>query len=490
MIYCVSGTGKTTIARKMGCVYYDMGFLSSKEVVECSSSDLVGQYVGQTGPKTRKLFEKALGKVLFIDEAYRLGQGHFAQEAVDELVGLLTNETYKGKIIVILAGYEQEMNSLMKVNTGLSSRFPEWVPFENISTKACIDIVVKQLMKDNVTVKELLDEQSAAYSDMTMAIDSLSNLPDWGNARDMVTLSKEIINSALLNNNAIGSAGTLLVTGEHAVGIANRMLQERFKRTQIQPRTRAPASNLPQMSSTATPPAPPPVGVGTGTKAANPPPPTSPPPPKTPTGPPPSGNTRGFGARGRGRGRGGPPQPGPRMSPPRTPATPTSPPSEASGGGRGTTQRDLGVSDEVWAQLQAAKRAAEEEARKKRAEVAALQRRKADAEKKARLEKQLQEQREKALAEAKDAARRAELEKQKKAAEEQERRLREERERIARLLRAAQQAEAERRRKEEAVQRKLRSLGICPAGFQWIPMGGGYRCAGGSHFVSSQQLGF
>jgi SpoVK/Ycf46/Vps4 family AAA+-type ATPase len=57
------GTGKTTIARKMGQIYYDMGFLASAEVVECSASDLVAQYVGQTGPKTRKLLEKALGKV-------------------------------------------------------------------------------------------------------------------------------------------------------------------------------------------------------------------------------------------------------------------------------------------------------------------------------------------------------------------------------------------------------------------------------------------
>ena len=80
----VIGTGKTTTARKLGQVYYDMGFLSSKEVVECSATDLVGQYVGQTGPKTKGIFEKALGKVLFIDEAYRLSEGHFAKEAMDE----------------------------------------------------------------------------------------------------------------------------------------------------------------------------------------------------------------------------------------------------------------------------------------------------------------------------------------------------------------------------------------------------------------------
>src|SRR5271169_1458485 len=100
----------------MGQVFYDMGFLSSTDVIECSTSDLVGQYVGQTGPKTKKLLERARGRVLFIDEAYRLGEGHFAKEAVDELVSTLTLEQYKGRIIVILAGYDKEINDLLAVN--------------------------------------------------------------------------------------------------------------------------------------------------------------------------------------------------------------------------------------------------------------------------------------------------------------------------------------------------------------------------------------
>ena len=94
----------------MGQVYYDGEFLSSAEVIECSASDLVGEYIGQTGPKTQKLFEKALGRVLFINEAYRLGEGHFSKEAIDEVVGLMTSEKFASKIIVILAGYDQEMN--------------------------------------------------------------------------------------------------------------------------------------------------------------------------------------------------------------------------------------------------------------------------------------------------------------------------------------------------------------------------------------------
>ena len=89
----MSGTGKTTTAQKMGKVFYDMGFLSEAKVIECSATDLIGQYVGHTGPKVQKMLEKALGKVLFIDEAYRLGDGtnhnSFATEAMDELVDCL-----------------------------------------------------------------------------------------------------------------------------------------------------------------------------------------------------------------------------------------------------------------------------------------------------------------------------------------------------------------------------------------------------------------
>lgn len=81
-----------------------MGFLGTAEVVECSATDLIGQYIGQTGPKVQQQFDKALGKVLFIDEAYRLGQGHFSKEAMGEIVDATTKDKYAKKMIIILAG--------------------------------------------------------------------------------------------------------------------------------------------------------------------------------------------------------------------------------------------------------------------------------------------------------------------------------------------------------------------------------------------------
>ena len=183
----------------MGQVYYDMGFLSSAEVVECSASDLVGQYVGQTGPKTKAVFEKALGKVLFVDEAYRLSEGHFAKEAMDELVGILTQERFKAKLVVILAGYDQEINQLLSVNPGLSSRFPDEILFENMSSAMCIKVLEKVLAKGNVVIDGLVDP-SQLYTEFIILFDRLSDLPSWGNARDVITISKKMIRTAIENS--------------------------------------------------------------------------------------------------------------------------------------------------------------------------------------------------------------------------------------------------------------------------------------------------
>ncbi|KAJ6576427.1 P-loop containing nucleoside triphosphate hydrolase protein [Mycena vulgaris] len=211
------GTGKTSVARKMGQVYYDMGFLSSPTVEECSASDLVGQYVGQTGPKTVKLFDKALGRVLFIDEAYRLGEGHFAKEAIDEVVGILTQPRYQSKLVVILAGYDAEMNSLLSVNTGLSSRFPEEIIFPNMRPGQCMQVLRKELEKSNV---HLDDAQDKVMLDL---IEEMSLLPSWGNARNMKEMAREMIGIALGNDAAGGK--TLRLDTKDAIDYMKSVLK-------------------------------------------------------------------------------------------------------------------------------------------------------------------------------------------------------------------------------------------------------------------------
>ncbi|EKM60605.1 uncharacterized protein PHACADRAFT_189732 [Phanerochaete carnosa HHB-10118-sp] len=227
------GTGKTTTARRMGQVYYDMGFLSSTEVVECSASELVGQYVGQTGPKTRQVFERALGKVLFIDEAYRLSEGAYAKEAVDELVGILTQEAFVGKLVVVIAGYDKEMDTLLAANPGLASRFPEVIHFENMSAEHCLEILRKDLAKDDIECAALGATSSGEYRHLVSLIGQLSSLGSWGNARDMKILAQRMVRLAFkcATGDAQGSDGPKLpLSSVDAVRCVAFMFRERSGR--------------------------------------------------------------------------------------------------------------------------------------------------------------------------------------------------------------------------------------------------------------------
>ena len=214
----------------MGQVFYDMGFLAAPEVVECSASDLVAEYVGQTGPKTKKIFEKALGKVLFVDEAYRLAEGHFAQESMDEIVALLTDEHFMGKMMVILAGYEQDINRLMNVNTGLSSRFPETINFYNMSIDRCIQLLDKELGKDQVVFPALRDASCQTYDKLSQLINQLSQLGSWGNGRDIKTLAGQMVQEVFKKSGTANAQSELCISDEDALKCATAMLQERLDR--------------------------------------------------------------------------------------------------------------------------------------------------------------------------------------------------------------------------------------------------------------------
>jgi len=135
------GTGKTTVARLVGQLYKAVGVLPSGHVVEATRADLVAAYLGQTAIKTRELCERAVGGVLFIDEAYTLTQGHhneYGEEAIGELLTFMEN--HRGQFAVIVAGYPDEMHEFLESNPGLRSRFDEVVAFPDYSDGELLDI--------------------------------------------------------------------------------------------------------------------------------------------------------------------------------------------------------------------------------------------------------------------------------------------------------------------------------------------------------------
>jgi SpoVK/Ycf46/Vps4 family AAA+-type ATPase len=141
------GTGKTTLARLLAKIYHELGVLPREEVIETNRAQLVGSFVGQTEENVLSIVKKAVGGVLFIDEAYSLkreGQSgsDYGQAAIDTLVSLMTSHEYSGKFAVILAGYPDEMRQFLESNTGLRSRFPQsnFIHLPDYSTDELIQI--------------------------------------------------------------------------------------------------------------------------------------------------------------------------------------------------------------------------------------------------------------------------------------------------------------------------------------------------------------
>ncbi|EKG10223.1 CbxX/CfqX [Macrophomina phaseolina MS6] len=194
------GTGKTSTARRMGKVYYDMGLLATAKVHECSATDLVGKFVGHTGPKVQDLFAKALGQVLFIDEAYKLGNGGaFTQEALDEMVDCMTKPKFANRLVVILAGYDADINRLMSANPGLTSRFPASVDFRPLSAEAALQLFTETLKKRKAAIDAAaLDPPSPAFrATLLRLFTALAALPGWASARDVLSLARNVVGQVM-----------------------------------------------------------------------------------------------------------------------------------------------------------------------------------------------------------------------------------------------------------------------------------------------------
>ncbi len=397
------GTGKTSVARTLGKILFAYGLLAKPDVVETSAADLIGAYVGHSRKNVEEKMKAARGGVLFIDEAYGLGKGGaFTDEAVDQLVGMLTLPEYVGgKTVVILAGYTDEMHRMLTHNVGLKSRFTETIAFDDWTPTRCAELVVKSLRSGVVpfTLRDV--DHSTAELERTFA--ELQRRPGWGNARDAVQLASKIADArdnrvAQLPDDAAPDCTIERLDVEEA---CERLIEARPKQTADKPCTDPEA-----------------VAVAFADALV------------------------------------------PRFKQAHKEKEAQQQPS---------VDKDADVDDKVEEDEDVQ---VEPEWRDLYAQLGA------NAKEIARLlaEKEL------------DEAERAAAEKELRRLAELRRKL-EELARLEAAARAAAEAELQRERKRQAVMSKVRAMGNCPMGYCWRPVGSGFQCAGGRHFVSYGQVG-
>ncbi len=172
------GTGKTTVARLLAQIYRSLGVVEGGQLVETDRSHLVAGYVGQTAPRVRAVVESALGGVLLIDEAHALargGENDFGREAIDTLVKLMEDE--RERLVVIAAGYTDEMEAFVDTNPGLRSRFPKTITFPDYSTDELVAIFVSMGERDRY------EPDADSLVALRAMLDALPRDKGFGNAR-------------------------------------------------------------------------------------------------------------------------------------------------------------------------------------------------------------------------------------------------------------------------------------------------------------------
>lgn len=198
------GTGKTTVARLFGRILHELGYLEKGHVVEVDKGKLTGQYLGQTAPLVLEQVERADGGILFIDEAYALNDGYitkgFGDEALSTLLKLM--EDRRDRFIVIAAGYPKEMEEFLKVNSGLRSRFPNFIEFERYENKILIDIFEALCHENQFVIADGVKEKLSAY----MGNMDKSEIDTLGNVRLMRNIFEKTIatqSSRVIKNNLL-----------------------------------------------------------------------------------------------------------------------------------------------------------------------------------------------------------------------------------------------------------------------------------------------
>ena len=213
------GTGKTTVALRMAELLHKLGYVRKGHLVTVTRDDLVGQYVGHTAPKTKEVLKRAMGGVLFIDEAYYLykpdNERDYGAEAIEILLQVMENQ--REDLVVIFAGYKDRMDSFYESNPGLSSRVANHIDFPDYTPEELLQI--GELM---------LEEQQYRMTDSAKAalleyVDKRKDLPLFANAR---TIDNAIDKARMKHANRMFTSGGKVLTKSDLVTIEEQDIRE------------------------------------------------------------------------------------------------------------------------------------------------------------------------------------------------------------------------------------------------------------------------
>ena len=210
------GTGKTTVARLLSDILYNLGYTKKNKLVEVSAKDLIAEYVGQTAGKTYNVLKSAFGGVLFIDEAYSIvengSNASFASDCMTTILKVM--EDQRDNLIVIFAGYEKQMENFIKFNPGLKSRIGYTIKFDDYTKQELLDIFKQLLDKNNLKIT------NGALNKVENIIDASSKIEDFGNARYINQIYQDILIEHSKNVEDIDNKEDLMTITEEDIDTA------------------------------------------------------------------------------------------------------------------------------------------------------------------------------------------------------------------------------------------------------------------------------
>jgi probable Rubsico expression protein CbbX len=188
------GTGKTTVAARMADILHRLGYIRSNHLVSVTRDDLVGQYIGHTAPKTKEILKKAMGGVLFIDEAYYLyraeNERDYGQEAIEIMLQVM--ESRRNDLVVIMAGYADRMNQFFTSNPGFRSRIAHHIDFPDYNADELLQIAELMLKEQNYRFSPGARDAFGRYMAARMSLPHFSNARSVRNALDRARLRQAV----------------------------------------------------------------------------------------------------------------------------------------------------------------------------------------------------------------------------------------------------------------------------------------------------------